>query len=93
MQLISGIAIYFIVWWMVLFMVLPWGAASSHELGREVDPGTMKSAPVKPRILLKFAITTVLAGVVFAIIYQVITNNLISLDDIPFLPKFRSIGD
>ncbi len=93
MQLISGIAIYFIIWWMVLFLVLPWGAASAHELGLDVDPGTMKSAPVKPRMLLKFGITTLAAGVVFACVYLVITNNLISLDEIPFFPKYRSITD
>jgi len=92
MELISGLAIYFIVWWMVLFMVLPWGATSSHELGREVEPGTMKAAPIKPRMLLKFFLTTLIAGVVFAIIYVVITNDLISLDDIPFLPEFRPVG-
>lgn len=93
MQLVSAIAIYFVVWWLVLFMVLPWGATSAHEAGEEVDPGTMKSAPLNPRILKKFAITTVLAGVVFAVIYFVASNNLISLDDIPFFPKFRSITD
>lgn len=92
MQLVSGLAVYFIMWWMILFLVLPWGAVSSHELGREVEPGTMKAAPVKPRILLKFGITTLLAAVAFAIFYVVTTNNLISLDDIPFMPNFRPVG-
>ena len=92
MQLVSGLAVYFIMWWMTLFFVLPWGASSSHELGREVEPGTMKAAPVKPRILLKFGITTLIAGVVFAIFYFVTTNHLISLDDIPFFPTFRPVG-
>lgn len=91
MQLMSGLAIYFIIWWMVLFMVLPWGATSAHEMGEDVETGTMKSAPLKPRIWLKFAITTLIAGVIFSLVYLVITNSLISLDDIPFLPKFRPV--
>jgi len=92
MQPVSAVAIYFIIWWLVLFMVLPWGSTSSHELGREVEPGTMKSAPVKPRILLKFAITTIVAGLVFGAFYLIISQNLIALDDIPFFPTFRPVG-
>ncbi len=93
MQPVSIAAIYFITWWMVLFLVLPWGTSSAHELGEEVEPGSTKAAPVKPRMLMKFAITTVLSAVVFAIIYVVVTNELISLENIPFFPKFRSITD
>ena len=93
MQLVSGLAIYFVVWWMVLFTVLPWGASSAHELDEDVDPGSMKAAPVKPRMLLKFGITTIIAGIIFAIIYLMITKELINLDEIPFFPKFRSITD
>ncbi len=90
MQLISAIAIYFIIWWMTLFLVLPWGATSSHEAGDDVVEGTMKAAPIKPRMLLKFLITTILAGLIFAVIYYVASNNMIKLDDIPFFPKFES---
>lgn len=93
MQLVSMLAIYFIVWWLTLFIVLPWGASSAHELGEEVEPGQMKAAPVKPRMLLKFGITTIAAGVICAIIYFVAESGVVSLDDIPFFPRFRSITD
>ena len=39
MTLVGGIAIYFVLWWLVLFTVLPWGATSAHELGQEVEAG------------------------------------------------------
>ncbi len=90
MELVSGLAIYFVIWWMVLFTVLPWGATSAHEVGEDVEEGTVKSAPLKPRMLKKFAITTIIAGVVFAGVYAIATQNLFTLDDIPFFPTFRS---
>ncbi len=30
MTLVGGLAIYFVLWWLVLFTVLPWGATSAH---------------------------------------------------------------
>ena len=90
MELISAFAIYFILWWLTLFMVLPWGATSAHEAGQEVVEGTMKAAPLKPRIALKFAITTVVSAIIFAGVYFVLTSGVIKLDDIPFFPKFEN---
>ncbi len=86
----SGIAIYFIIWWMTLFLVLPWGATSAHEAGEDVIEGTAKAAPLKPRIALKFLITTILAAIIFAALDFVFTSGMIKLDDIPFFPKFEN---
>jgi len=93
MEILSGLAIYFVIWWLALFIVLPWGVTSAHELGQEVDAGTAKSAPLKPRMGKKFLITTVIAGVIFAGVYAIATQNLFTLDDIPFFPTFRSAND
>ncbi len=89
MNLISGVAVFFIIWWVVLFAVLPWGARSAHEANEEVEQGHAASAPLEPMLGRKFAVTTVIAVVVFAIFYVVSTNGLITLDDIPFLPRFE----
>lgn len=80
----SGLAIYFIIWWVCLFAVLPFGAHSAHELELEVEEGHAPSAPVAPRLIRKFLITSVVAGVVFAIVYYVRVNKLITLDSLPF---------
>jgi predicted secreted protein len=93
MEPVSAVAIYFIIWWLTLFIVLPWGASSAHELGQEVEPGSAKGAPVKPRMKLKFGITTVLAAIIFAIVYFVLSSGVIELDDVPFFPHFPSITD
>ena len=49
MSLATSIAIYFIIWWTVLFAVLPWGVRSQEEAG-EVAKGTDPGAPVIPRL-------------------------------------------
>ena len=43
------LAIYFIVWWLVLFTVLPWGVRSQHEAG-DITPGTDPGAPAMPSL-------------------------------------------
>lgn len=84
MTLTSGLAVYFIIWWLVLFAILPFGSHSAYELGEETNPGEAPSAPKNPRILFKFAITTVIAAVVFAAVYALLTSGIISSDDFPY---------
>jgi len=58
-----GFAVYFVIWWLVIFMVLPWGVKTIDA--EDVEKGQAPSAPEKPHILKKFAVTTVLAGFVW----------------------------
>lgn len=77
MKPVTAILVYVVVWWIVLFTVLPWGAHPPEK----PELGHATSAPEKPRLLLKFAITTVVAGIVFAAIYWFITADFISFRD------------
>ena len=65
-------AIYFIVWWLVLFITLPWGVKTAEESGEEREAGHAASAPVKPLLLYKALattlITTILVGGLFALV-------------------------
>ena len=71
-----GTAVVFaIVWWLILFMVLPFGAAPPEE----VEPGKATSAPPKPRMALKVAVTTVLAALVTGLIVWLMHSGLIQL--------------
>ena len=75
-----GIALIFaVVWWLLLFMVLPFGAAPPDQ----VEPGTAPSAPAKPRMPLKLAITTVLAALVTVLIVWLMQSGLIQLRPAP----------
>lgn len=75
MSVWSGIAVYFIIWWVVLFAVLPWGVQNAQEAGETIEVGNEPGAPVKPRLLLKALITTVISALIFAIVYVAISSG------------------
>jgi predicted secreted protein len=79
MAVTTIIAIYFIIWWVVLFMVLPWGVRSQDESG-EVAPGTDPGAPAVHTVWKKLMWTTIIASVVFAILAAVYQLGLIPYD-------------
>ena len=60
-----AIAVYFTMWWTVLFAVLPFGVRSQQESG-EVVPGSEPGAPVAPFLVKKAVWTTLAAAVLFA---------------------------
>jgi predicted secreted protein len=62
----TGFAIYFVMWWIVLFLTLPFGVRSQHEDG-EGPPGTDPGAPVLPLMARKLVWTTVLSAALFAV--------------------------
>ena len=88
---ISWLAVYFVVWWTTLFVVLPFGVRSQSEAG-EITPGTEPGAPTVTRVLRIAVITTIVSSVIFAGIFYVLTQTHLTLDDVPFLPKFDRTG-
>jgi predicted secreted protein len=79
MPLSTGLAVFFLIWWVVLFAVLPWGVRSQHEQG-EIAPGTDPGAPVMPRLGRKLLWTTLVTAVIFAGFYVVYVDHLITLE-------------
>jgi predicted secreted protein len=84
MSLATSIAIYFIIWWIVLFAVLPWGIRSQDEEGT-ITPGSDPGAPAIPNLKRKLIWTTIIAAAVFAMWHVVYTYRLIALDDLAAL--------
>jgi predicted secreted protein len=82
MSLVSSIAIYFVLWWLCLFVVLPFGVKGQHETDA-VEPGTDPGAPVRPMLLWKVLATTILAAIVFAGIYLYFGVYEMTLEDLP----------
>lgn len=82
MSVTTGIAIYFIIWWVVLFAVLPWGVRSQEEQG-VVAPGTDPGAPVLAGVWMKLLWTTIAAGVIFAICVVVYSYRLVTIEGLP----------
>ncbi len=77
MTLLSGLVVFVITWWLVLFMVLPWGVKSHEEAGVALHPGQATGAPVRARILLKFAITTLITSILFAVLWIVVEYEIV----------------
>jgi predicted secreted protein len=72
---LGAVVTYICVWWLIFFMALPWGAAPPEQ----PEPGHATSAPERPRLLLKVAVTTVLAGIVTYGLALVFDSGLIEL--------------
>jgi predicted secreted protein len=85
MALSTAIAIYFLIWWLTLFAVLPWGVAAQGEVG---TPGTDPGAPRVHNVARKLIWTTIVATVIFAAVTYVYVYRVISLDDLAALMGF-----
>jgi predicted secreted protein len=78
----SVLAIYFIVWWTVLFAILPFGVRSQAEAG-DVDPGTDPGAPTRPFLMRKVVATTLVAAIVTFGLFYIVMNGILTLEDFP----------
>lgn len=61
-----SLAIFFTIWWIALFLVLPFGVRSAEEAGEELPEGADRGAPAAPRLLVKAGLTTLVAAIIFA---------------------------
>lgn len=82
MSLTTSLAIYFIIWWVVLFTVLPFGVRNAAEEGVAVEAGNDPGAPTIPAIWTKLLWTTIVASIVFAACWVSYTYRLVTLDDL-----------
>lgn len=73
MSIGSWIAIYFIVWWTILFAALPF-AVRRGEPAAEVVAGSDPGAPVRPRLGAVLLATTALTVPVVGLIYLALTH-------------------
>lgn len=74
MDFVSGLVVYILLWWWVFLMTLPFGSRPPQD----IEAGHATSAPAKPMLWRKVMITTVLAAVLFAIVYAVIASGVFS---------------
>jgi predicted secreted protein len=88
MPITTAIAIFFLIWWVVLFAVLPWGVRSQHEMG-EVVTGTDPGAPAIPNLWRKLLWTTLVSVVVFAGCYEAYVRHLVTLEGLSSLIGMR----
>ena len=69
-----GIVVFIIIWWLVLFTVLPWGVRRDENPEEGHEPG----APLNPRMWLKVGVTTAISTVLWGFAYWAIESDWIS---------------
>jgi predicted secreted protein len=72
----GGITVFFVTWWLVIFMVLPWGVQAIDQ--EDVEKGQSRGAPKKPLMIRKFVITTVITTILWGIAYLLIDSGMLS---------------
>ena len=72
---LKGFLIYVIIWWIVLFTILPLG----FSLPKKIKKGHAPSAPKNPLILKKFILTTFISLFIWIFVYLLIKNQYFSI--------------
>jgi predicted secreted protein len=75
----TAFAIYFVIWWITLFLTLPFGIRSQHEDGVGTagsDPGAPVASRMGPRLLW----TTVLSAAIFALAMLAYNAGYLSIE-------------
>ena len=89
----SILAIYFLIWVMTAFLMLPFGVKTADEAGVEKVPGQADSAPANFRpgkLVIRATIVATLLTSLYVLNYQ---YGWVTVEDIDFLPKPPSYAD
>ena len=89
MGIVSGIVLFAVCWFMVLFIVLPLRNVSQGDAG-EVEPGTHASAPADPQMRRKVKITTIWAFGIWVIVAGTILSGAISVRDLDWFDRMST---
>ena len=76
MAIATYIAIYFVVWWLCLFLVLPFGVRNQVDTGEYVQ-GTERGAPVTVMWWRRVLWTTLLSIPMTALILWLVSNPVL----------------
>lgn len=82
MSLTSIVAIYFLLWVMSAFLVMPFGIRTHDDDGAETVPGQVSSAPVnfRPRLIARRA--TILAAALMVLYYVNYEQGWVTISDL-----------
>ncbi len=81
MQIASGIVVFIMIWWTVIFCVLPIGMSTTYDKDDEEDtlqaPGAPKTFNLKKKLLL----TTLISVILWCIVYIIIQADVFNIKD------------
>lgn len=70
-MIFSYIVIFVCVWWIIFYMALPFG----NKVTKAPEQGHADSAPTKPRLGIKFIITTIISTILTIIMVRIIEQG------------------
>jgi len=71
MNWLTGIAAYVVIWWVVIFAVLPIGVRPAED-----EMGERVGAPAHPHLRAKAIATTLISAVLWAILYWIVSSDI-----------------
>ena len=86
MNVVSGLVLFSVIWFVALLVALPIGVKTQAEAG-EVVPGTPSSAPVDAMLKRKLVWVTVASVAIWAAIAAFILWGGVSVEDIDFFHR------
>ena len=75
MNWFTGLVVYVLIWWVVLFAVLPIG---THPVEDADERSGWRGAPERPRLVMKVIVTTLIACVVWFGAWLLISSDYLS---------------
>jgi predicted secreted protein len=90
MGVTSGIVLFAVIWFLVLFVVLPLRLTTQGEAG-SVVPGTPESAPEGLMMRAKLRLTTWIAALLWFVLAAVILSGAIEVRDFDWLGRLPPV--
>ena len=78
MDPVTAIAVYLVIWWMVLFCVLPWNVKPEEQ----PQSGHVASAPARPRLGLKFLVTSGISAIIWLVVFFLVKSDIVDFRSI-----------
>lgn len=72
----TGVVVYLLLWWMVLFAVLPFGTRPDVE--GDPDAGGWRGAPVAANLGRKAIATTIVSAIIWVGVWALISSDWLS---------------
>ena len=86
MTISAAFVLFSVLWFLILFIILPLNLKTQQEKGFIVD-GTPASAPYNPRMKKKFLLVTVITLVIWLPICLIIMSGFLTISDLDFYDR------
>lgn len=89
MGITSAIVLFAVIWFLVLFIVLPLRLKTQGDLGK-VDRGTHAGSPENPQMKKRFMVTTVVAVIVWLVVVGSILSGSFAIRDFDWFNRMST---